>query len=127
MSSLNHLADALAEAQEKVHGVEHIHLSKLTKDLLVAEPPITLGFINSLDSRLKGTALAGVRAGKREKRGFGSVVKRFGGVVKGYGDPVVGCGGGSVGCAGVVNGSSRDRRCTRPSKNIEGSGAFKSR
>ena len=67
LSSLDHLADALAEAQEKVHGVEHIHLSKLTKDLLVAEPPITLGLINYLDSRLKGTALAGVRAGKREK------------------------------------------------------------
>ena len=41
LSSLNHLADALAEAQEKVHGVEHIHLSKLTKKLLVAEPRIT--------------------------------------------------------------------------------------
>mmetsp|Transcript_24263 Transcript_24263/g.50313 ORF Transcript_24263/g.50313 Transcript_24263/m.50313 type:complete len:357 (+) Transcript_24263:1678-2748(+) len=38
LSSLDHLADTLAEAQEKVHGVEHVHLHSMSGHFIRACP-----------------------------------------------------------------------------------------
>ena len=100
LSSLDRLADALAEAQEEVHGVEDVHLSmsnlkKRTCSWLSLSHAGELGFVNDPSSKELLWQVSGlvqwcgavVRCGSVVKEWCGSVVKEW-------------CG--AVGCGGVV-------------------------